>query len=228
MAAAVCFTPQTVSAAGSKNISTVTATTQKSRKLGWVREGGKWYYYRANGKIARGLVAYKHNWYYTDKQTGERVLSLIHIYGKPELKIAVDIEVVFHPQGPDSRRRICKTDKDQLVSGGSLHDLIRNIHTGLFQGEIQGDILKKSGRDRWNGLTQRRSHGDGIELRGRSPELDSKAAFLFIDQDLYRLDRVGSGESSGTVSYTHLDVYKRQGSDRGLSGGLYLEKPCGS
>ena len=38
--------------------------------------------------------------------------------GKPELKIAVDIEVVFHPQGPDSRRRICKTDKDQLVSGG--------------------------------------------------------------------------------------------------------------
>ena len=57
MAAAVCFTPQTASAAGSKSISTVTATTQKSRKLGWVREGGKWYCYRANGEKARGLVA---------------------------------------------------------------------------------------------------------------------------------------------------------------------------
>ena len=83
MAAAVCFTPQTASAAGSKSISTVTATTQKSRKLGWVREGGKWYYYRANGKIARGLVAYRHNWYYTDKQTGERVSGWVTIGGKP-------------------------------------------------------------------------------------------------------------------------------------------------
>ena len=42
MAAAVCFTPQTASAAESKSVSTVTATTQTRRKLGWVREGGKW------------------------------------------------------------------------------------------------------------------------------------------------------------------------------------------
>ena len=70
MAAAVCFTPQTASAAESKSVSTVTATTQTRRKLGWVREGGKWYCYRANGEKARGLVAYKHNWYYTDKQSG--------------------------------------------------------------------------------------------------------------------------------------------------------------
>ena len=70
MAAAVCFTPQTASAAESKSVSTVTATTQTRRKLGWVREGGKWYCYRANGEKARGLVAYSIDWYYTDKQTG--------------------------------------------------------------------------------------------------------------------------------------------------------------
>ena len=83
MAAAVCFTPQTASAAESKSVSTVTATTQTRRKLGWVREGGKWYCYRANGEKARGLVAYKHNWYYTDKQTGAMVTGWVTLNGKP-------------------------------------------------------------------------------------------------------------------------------------------------
>ena len=81
MAAAVCFTPQTASAAKSKSVSTVTATTQTRRKLGWVREGGKWYCYRAKGEKARGPVAYKHNWYYTDKQTGAMVTGWVTLNG---------------------------------------------------------------------------------------------------------------------------------------------------
>lgn len=78
----VCFVPNRVSAAGSKSIKTVSTARQTKRKLGWVKENGKWYFYRATGKIAKGWVAYRHKWYYTDKRTGERITGWYMVGGK--------------------------------------------------------------------------------------------------------------------------------------------------
>lgn len=76
----ICLVPQKANAAGSST-STTTVASKTIKKLGWVKENGKWHYYRLGGKLAKGWVAYKGKWYYTDKVTGDRLTGWQTISG---------------------------------------------------------------------------------------------------------------------------------------------------
>ena len=73
---------------------------------------------------------------------------------KPELKVPIDIEAIFHPERPETGRGIGETDENQLISRGGLHDLVGDIHPGPFQREIKCDILREPGGNRGDGFAQ--------------------------------------------------------------------------
>ncbi len=71
-ALSLCGTPVESEAAGSRKIQTSETSLQRTRKAGWVKQYGNYYFYRRSGELKYGWVYYYGKRYYTDPTTGIR------------------------------------------------------------------------------------------------------------------------------------------------------------
>src|SRR5699024_7109735 len=77
-----------------------------------------------------------------------------------------------------------EAEQDQLAAGFSLYDFIMHLNHGSLHNDIQSGVLPKAGGNRGNVLAEGGDHGDGRELRRRSPEVERETGIVTSNQKL--------------------------------------------
>ena len=100
------------------------------------------------------------------------------------------------------QREIIYSQRDQVLNGEDIHDVIIKMMDEFAETAVDQFVNEETAQDNWN----------LVGLR------DSLLGYLTTEEDFsYSVAELSELERVDPVSYTHLDVYKRQAKEPGFS-----------